>query len=97
MKMLSQARKPFFITAHFADPHAPYQDHDRFTADPESLTGQYAGEVRYTDYWIGRLLDHLQSTAALRDNTIVVLFSDHGENLGEHGVTGGHHGVSLYD
>ncbi|MFH1404293.1 MAG: sulfatase [Candidatus Altiarchaeota archaeon] len=42
----------------------------------------YDGEVRYTDFQIGRFLEYLESHD-LTDNTIVVLTSDHGEHLGE--------------
>lgn len=46
------------------------------------IHGYYAC-VSYIDAQIGRLLDELQRLE-LTDNTIVVLWSDHGWNLGEH-------------
>jgi len=54
---------------------------------PEDLArdlvhGYYAC-VSYTDAQIGRLLDELDRLN-LRDNTIVILWGDHGWNLGEH-------------
>jgi arylsulfatase A-like enzyme len=46
--------------------------------------GYYAC-VSYTDAQIGLLLDELDA-AGLAENTIVVLWGDHGWNLGEHGL-----------
>lgn len=60
-----------------------------------SLGGQkdlYAGEVAYMDHQVDRLLDFLESRGLL-ENTIVVFISDHGENLEDHGILYGHHGL----
>ncbi|MBN2561204.1 MAG: sulfatase [Phycisphaerae bacterium] len=49
-----------------------------------SLLGKrYAGEISYMDEHIGRLLDTL-SRRGILDEAIVVVTSDHGENLGEY-------------
>jgi len=50
-----------------------------------SLVHGYYACVSYTDAQIGRVLDELDRLG-LRDNTIVVLWGDHGWNLGEHGL-----------
>jgi arylsulfatase A-like enzyme len=47
----------------------------------------------YLDAQIGRLFDELANRGLL-ENTLVVITSDHGEELGEHGLFG--HGRSLY-
>jgi arylsulfatase A-like enzyme len=44
----------------------------------------YAGEISYMDREVGRLLDYLKRREVL-DDAVLVLVSDHGENLGEHG------------
>ncbi|HVW81529.1 MAG TPA: sulfatase-like hydrolase/transferase [Mycobacteriales bacterium] len=44
----------------------------------------YAGAVSAADAWVGALLEEL-TRAGLLDDTIVIVTSDHGENLGESG------------
>src|SRR5262249_404336 len=43
----------------------------------------YEGEVRYSDAWLARLLATLDDAGHLSE-TVVIVTSDHGENLGEH-------------
>ena len=45
--------------------------------------------VRYADEWCGRVLNALADKGVL-DDTLVIVTSDHGENLGELGVIGDH-------
>jgi arylsulfatase A-like enzyme len=54
----------------------------------------YDEEILYTDRQIGRLLDALQA-AGLNDSTLLVVTSDHGEGLNEHGWW--MHGVSVHE
>lgn len=49
----------------------------------------YAACVSYADASVGRVLQHLDKLN-LRDDTIVVLWGDHGWHLGEHAVWGKH-------
>jgi arylsulfatase A-like enzyme len=56
---------------------------------------QYDGEIAANDAEVGRLLDALEESA-VRDRTLVVLTSDHGESLGEHDYFFDH-GANLYD
>lgn len=50
--------------------------------DVEAVRGLYAGEVETADEHLGRLLTLLKETG-LREDTLIVVTSDHGENLGE--------------
>lgn len=43
------------------------------------------GSISMIDDGIGRILDHLDSLG-IRDNTIIVFTSDHGDMMGEHGL-----------
>ncbi len=49
----------------------------------------YAACVTYADAQVGRVLDKLEKLGA-RDNTIIVLWGDHGWHLGEHAIWGKH-------
>jgi arylsulfatase A-like enzyme len=74
------ARRPkgrFFLYAHYMDAH------DYFEAGVP-----YAKGVLEADYWVGRLLAHLEEAGLLED-AVVVLTSDHGERLGERQVVPG--------
>jgi len=63
--------------------------------DRAQVRSLYAGEVAHTDRHIGRLVDHLDVTNAW-DDTVVVVMSDHGVPLGEHGRIR-KYDVPLYD
>ena len=58
------------------------------------ISDLYDAEVAYLDYEIGRLFEYLER-AGLLDQTMVVLFGDHGENMTEHDAWFDHAG--LYD
>lgn len=46
----------------------------------------YMGQVRYVDDSVGRVMDYLNESGLLQ-NTVVLFFSDHGELLGNRGMT----------
>jgi arylsulfatase A-like enzyme len=81
--------RPLFLWVHYFDPHAPYDapyPHDGGETDAE----RYAGEVAYSDEQVGRLLRDLETRGLLED-AVVLILSDHGEGLGQHGErTHGH-------
>jgi arylsulfatase A-like enzyme len=56
---------------------------------------QYDGEIATVDENVGRVVDALQSSA-VREQTMIVLTSDHGESLGEHDYYFDH-GEDLFD
>ena len=60
----------------------------------EYISDLYDAEVAYLDHEIGRLFEYL-AAAGLLDQTMVVLFGDHGENMTEHDAWFDHAG--LYD
>ena len=99
--------EPFFLFAHYMDPHDPYFAHPfngegyARVAHPnpppalaERLHRLYEGEVAYLDEHLGVLFDDLRRRG-LYGRTLVVLTADHGEEFHEHG--GWWHGTTLYD
>ena len=78
----------FFLFLHYYDPHGFYLPHDdfRFTSwlPVPSEKDKYDGEIAYTDYYVGRVIDKLKEIG-LYDSTLIVLVGDHGESLGEYG------------
>jgi arylsulfatase A-like enzyme/predicted negative regulator of RcsB-dependent stress response len=82
---------PFFFMFHIYEPHAPY-------AAPEPFRARYAaepydGEVAASDAIVGELLAFLK-TSGIYDRAIVIVTSDHGEGLWDHGED--QHGILLY-
>ena len=63
--------------------------------DLDYYIAQYDGEIRYVDYWIGRLLDELKALR-LYDGALIIISADHGEGFGEHNLYC-EHGMFLYD
>jgi len=78
-----------FLFLHLYEPHKPYTPPERFAA-----YAPYDGEIGYTDEIVGRLVKYLK-THQLYDRSTIVLLSDHGEGLGDHGEQ--EHGLFVYD
>ena len=49
------------------------------------MISNYYGVVHELDEWVGKILDKLDKLG-LRDNTLVIFTSDHGEMMGAHGM-----------
>ncbi len=47
----------------------------------------YAGEITMADRWLGNFLEKAYDLGVM-ENTLLMIISDHGHALGEHGVTG---------
>ena len=84
------AARPFFLFFHLYEPHTPYDPAPAFAARART---PYDGEIVAADDAVGKLLAELRQ-AGVYDRALIVLFSDHGEGLGEHGEE--EHGVLLY-
>lgn len=88
----AQSGKPFFAWLHLYDPHMPYDPPEPFRQKYRDRL--YDGEIAYTDRELGRFIQALDKKAP-PEKTILVVLSDHGESLGEHGEYT--HGIFLYD
>lgn len=85
------AEKPFFLFFHLYEPHSPYEPPEPYAS---RYANKYDGEIANADAIVGGLLDDLKRRG-LYDKALIVVLSDHGEGLGDHGED--EHGVLLYD
>lgn len=100
--------RPFFALLNYFDAHDPYWPTPEYEAkfagqDPPGLMpgaehykraiNQYDALLSYLDDQIALLFSEL-ARRGLAENTIVILTSDHGESLGNHGEP--QHGKTLY-
>jgi len=88
---LRQQEGPWFAWIHLFDAHAPYAAPAPFGTRGADT---YDGEIFWLDAIIGGLRTQLEG-AGQWANTTVVLTSDHGESLGEHGEPT--HGFFIYE
>jgi Flp pilus assembly protein TadD len=83
--------RPFLLFVHLFDLHQPYDAPAAYrTRAPEN---EYDQELAYVDDSLGGFFDFL-ALSGLDQRALVVLFSDHGESLGDHGENT--HGYFIY-
>jgi len=99
LKWLNAARmpketpaRPFFFWLHLYDPHSPYDPPEPFRTTYRGHL--YDGEIAYADHELGRLIAWLNQNR-LYDRSLIVVLSDHGESLGDHGEK--EHGFFVYN
>jgi choline-sulfatase len=85
-----RAAQPFFFFFHIYEPHTPYEPVEPFRSRYRSA---YDGEIATADEIVGKFLDYLRAEG-IYDRATILLMSDHGEGLGDHGED--EHGVLLY-
>ncbi|MEM7052027.1 MAG: sulfatase [Acidobacteriota bacterium] len=92
-----EAHQPYFNREGFADPfldpdyRGPFEQSANvfrkdvdLPAEVERITALYDGGLRRMDHYLGRFLDDLEARGVL-DSTALIVTSDHGEGLNEHG------------
>jgi len=92
----------FFLWLHYFDPHTPYIPPEPYasaflkesTSELERRVASYDGEILFTDEEVEKVLDYLRQQG-IDSKTLIIIMSDHGEGLGQHGFMG--HGPYLYD
>ncbi len=82
--------QPLFLWVHYFDPHTPYAPPEPFRST--YLDRPYHGEVAAMDQQMGRLVRGFVQQA--RSPIAIVVASDHGEGLGDHGES--QHGSLAY-
>ncbi len=83
--------QPFFLFLHLYEPHSPYDPPEPFASRYKD--SPYDGTIAAADAVVGEVVSELERLG-IYDRAIVVLLSDHGEGLGEHGEK--EHGLLLY-
>jgi choline-sulfatase len=86
-----RADKPFFFFLHLYEPHSPYTPPEPFRSRYKDRP--YDGEIATADAVVGDFLSELKRLGVY-DRAAIVLLSDHGEGLGDHGER--QHGIFLY-
>jgi arylsulfatase A-like enzyme len=92
----SDRQHPFFAFLNYLDVHFGYggpKGYPKPEWDHGTTIDEYDAGVKYTDDSIGGLLHGIEQLGVLKD-TIVIITSDHGESLGDHGLS--FHGAALY-
>jgi len=70
-------KQPFFFLLHLFEPHTPYEP-------------TYDSDIAAADRAVGEFSHHLRATGVY-DQAVIILLSDHGEGLGDHGEA--EHGI----
>jgi arylsulfatase A-like enzyme len=89
-------QRPFFVTINYFDVHDPYGgplQEPKPAWEQNTDIDRYDDGVHYVDDYMGRLLLELDQRG-LKQNTLVIVTSDHGESLGQHHLET--HGRALY-
>ena len=81
------ASGPCFVYAHVNDTHEPWDAPEPWrNMWGTSYHSVYEGEITYTDHHLGRIFSGLKQLGIF-DETLIVVFGDHGTELWEHGFT----------
>jgi arylsulfatase A-like enzyme len=86
----------FFAWFHFLDPHDQYISHEKDGIPPygKTLRDRYDAEVTFTDRYLAKLLDFID-TKSWSKRTAIIVTADHGEAFGEHNMYS--HGFELWE
>lgn len=86
----AHGKERVFLFVHLYEPHTPYRPEPPFD---QRYGNPYDGEIATADARLGELVAELKRLG-IYDRALVVLLSDHGEGLGDHGEE--EHGLLLY-
>ena len=87
---LGKQTKPVFFLLHLYEPHMPHSAPEPYKS---RYPNGYDAEIARTDEIVGDFLATLRSSG-LYDKSLIILLSDHGEGLNDHGEED--HGTFLY-
>lgn len=81
LKQKVSLNSKIFLFLHIFEPHFPYEPPEPYKSKYKN--NLYAGEVAYSDFLIGEFLIYLKEKGLFK-NSIICIFSDHGEGLYEY-------------
>ncbi|MDS0281738.1 sulfatase [Haloarcula onubensis] len=84
LEMSAREAAEFALDFHYNLDEAIATDRKLTQDESDALQAMYDAEIAYTDYMVGRLVDHVESLDL--SNTVVVVTGDHGELFGEYGL-----------
>jgi arylsulfatase A-like enzyme len=85
--------KPYLLFLHYRCTHDPYVDKPKWNFGTSPMD-KYDSAAAYCDDELGRFLKSVEERRDAQ-RTAIIVFSDHGELFGEHGLQ--YHGNSLYE
>lgn len=85
----ANATRPYFYFLHLYEPHTPYTPPEPYLS---RYSSRYDGEIARTDAILGDFFGFLKEKN-LYDSALIILLSDHGEGLNDHGES--EHGLLL--
>lgn len=86
----ASSEQPLLMWVHYFDPHTPYAPAEPFRT--QYADAPYRGEIAAMDAQLGRLVEAFEQKA--EGPAAIVIASDHGEGLGDHGEL--QHGNLVY-
>lgn len=82
LRAMREAGERHLVWLHYYEPHASYVRHDAYDYGDTDVE-RYASELSYVDAELGRLLAVLREEGWY-DDSLIIVFADHGEAFGEH-------------
>jgi hypothetical protein len=82
LRELRAAGKSHLMWLHYFEPHSPYQVQPPFEFG-DSEVARYQSELAFVDEQLGYLLALLRD-GGWYDDSLIMVFADHGESFGEH-------------
>jgi lipoteichoic acid synthase len=91
------ANSPTLVTYLGVTPHDDYRPIDRYGRkrfSSRDLLDRYLNNIYYDDFWVKNMVEQYKRLG-LYEDTIFVIYGDHGEAFGEHGVY--HHDSAIWE
>jgi lipoteichoic acid synthase len=80
------------VTPH--DDYLPIDRYDRKKFSSRAMLDRYLNNIYYDDFWVKNIVEQYKRLG-LYEDTIFVIYGDHGEAFGEHGVY--HHDGAIWE